>query len=767
MRKATVGAVESRLPYLVPLNPAQREAVEHFRGPLLVLAGAGSGKTRVLTVRIGYLVRHHRVAPHRILAVTFTNKAAQEMRERVRHLLGEEPRGMWLGTFHALGARMLRRHAPLLGWPPTFSIYDEDRSLRAIKRAQEEAGVDPKRWHPKLLRARVSAAKNRLVSAQEFMETHAESSDWADRITARVFPAYQELLRSHDAFDFDDLLVKPVELLLRFPDVLAEYRERFSFLLVDEYQDTNHAQFRLLELLAGPEANLMVVGDDDQSIYGWRGADIRNILDFERSFPSARVVRLEENYRSSPVILEAANRIIRANVMRKGKTLRASRSGGRPITLVTAADEGDEALWIAGEIQARMEEEPDLGYGSFAVLYRTNAQARALEEAFRRERIPYQVVGGVAFYSRREIQDVLAYLRLLSNPRDLEAFERVVSYPPRGVGPKALETLRGWVRQWGASPLEGAAQASRIPGMPSTAARGLEAFAQLLHRYRARSEEVGVGVLLEELVEELGLLRRLAEEGPDGEERAENVRELIAAALDFEAEGEEDSWALQEGLREVDLFLQKAALVADADFHDPHSDTVTLMTLHNAKGLEFPVVFIAGLEEGLFPLSRAYEDPASLEEERRLFYVGITRAQDQLYLSFARRRRRGGDVVAGVRSPFVDPLEGMLEERRTWRAQNAAHRGRGDRQEIGRGRWMGIGRGMDEDGGWALEAEPEDDGQDRPRLVKGERVVHPTFGAGVVVELSGFGADSKVTVDFDDAGRKKLLARYADLSRED
>ncbi len=762
------GGAQGPVPYLVGLNPAQREAVEHFQGPLLVLAGAGSGKTRVLTVRIGHLIRHHGVAPHRILAVTFTNKAAQEMRERVRNLLGEEPRGMWLGTFHALGARMLRRHAPLLGWPPTFTIYDEEQSLRVMKRAQEEAGVDSKRWNPKLLRAQVSAAKNRLVSVQEFVETHGESLDLLARITARVYPLYQEALRSRHAFDFDDLLVKPVELLRQFPEVLAEYRERFSFLLVDEYQDTNHAQFRFLELLAGPEANLMVVGDDDQSIYGWRGADIRNILDFEQSFPSARIVRLEENYRSSPVILEAANRIIRANVMRKGKTLRTSRSGGRPVVLVTAADEGDEALWIAREIGTRMEEDEGLEYGSFAVLYRTNAQARALEDAFRHQGIPYQVVGGVAFYARREIQDVLAYLRLLSNPRDLEAFERVVSYPPRGVGPKALEALRGWIRQTDSSLLEAAAQASRIPGMPPAGARGLEVFAQLIRRYQVRSLEVGVGVLLEELVEELGLLDLLAEEGPEGEERAENVRELIAAALDFEVEGEEDPLGSSEGSRDLDLFLQRTALVADVDLHDPRADLVTLMTLHNAKGLEFPVVFIAGLEEGLFPLSRAYEDPASLEEERRLFYVGITRARDQLYLSYARRRRRGGDILAGVRSSFLDPLDGMLEERRTPRVQAVAPWGRRDREGFGERRPMAPSGGRRvEDEVWGSSEDPMEDDHDRPRLIKGERVVHPTFGAGVVVEWSGLGPDLKITVDFDEGGRKKLLARYADLRRED
>ncbi len=747
--------------YLEGLNPEQREATRHFEGPILVLAGAGSGKTRVLTTRVCHLVMEHGVPPDRILAVTFTNKAAGEMRERIAALLGAEPAGMWIGTFHALGARLLRRHADRIGWDRSFSIYDQDQSLRLLKRVQERVGLDPKRWSPKAMRSEMSNAKNQLLSAEDFVRDNEGSFDIFVRNVAKVFPVYEEELRSQNALDFDDLLVKPVELLEENPALLERYQERFAFLLVDEYQDTNRAQFRFVELLAARHRNLMVVGDDDQSIYGWRGADIRNILDFEKAFPGAEIVRLERNYRSTQRILDAANAVIQENVNRKGKTLRTERVGGEPITLAETLDEGDEARWILGEIKARYEEGVPSTYNSFAVLYRTNAQARALEDAFRRGGIPYQVVGGVRFYERREIQDVLAYLRLISNRRDDGAFDRIVNYPRRGIGGTSQERLATWARGSGMHLLEAAERAEESPDVPSGGARALRAFSELIGRYRERAAEASAGELLEELVEELDLMRHLVEEGPDGEDRARNVAELIAGALDFDAElieglGKEEV----EGLTDLDVFLQQVALVADVDRLDPDADSVTFMTLHNAKGLEFPFVFIAGLEEGLFPLGRAYDEPNALEEERRLFYVGITRAQDKLSFSWARQRRRAGDYTYGTLSSFVDaiPVE-LLEQRMSDRLRIAAHstphRG-GARRER-------------EDRGWTSDPDfsvDESMNQDLPRLVKGERVVHETFGSGSVVEISGFGADMKVTVDFDDAGRKRLVARYARLERD-
>jgi DNA helicase-2/ATP-dependent DNA helicase PcrA len=730
------------LAHLEGLNPEQLEATEHFEGPLLVLAGAGSGKTRVLTARMCHLIQHHGVSMDRILAVTFTNKAAGEMRDRIGRLLGSEPSGMWVGTFHAIGARLLRRHGHRLGWDRTFSIFDSDQSLRLVKSVQESVGLDPKRWSPKAIRAELSNAKNRLIGAQEFSSMNEGSFDLFVRNVARVYPEYQKTLEHQNAFDFDDLIMKPVELFEQNVELLDRYRDRFQ----------------LVELLASRHQNLMVVGDDDQSIYRWRGADIRNILDFEEGFPGARVVRLERNYRSTQRILDAANHVIAENVNRKGKTLRTERPGGDAITLMESFDENDEARWIVAEIEERVREDPLLSYRSCAILYRTNAQARALEDAFRREGVPYQVVGSVRFYERREIQDVLAYLRLISNPRDEVAFARVVNYPRRGVGLTTLEHLRRWATAQGLSLLEASARADEIGEIRAAGARGLMTFADLIQFFSARATQARVGELLEELIERLDLVRHLYDEGPEGEDRTRNVAELIAGALDFDA-------ALVQSIdpddidtfTELDLFLQQVALVADVDRLDPDAETVTLMTLHNAKGLEFPIVFIAGVEEGLFPLGRAYDDPEALEEERRLFYVGITRAEDKLSLSWARQRRRAGDFSYNTLSSFVEaiPTE-LVDGRKTQRlqvvSQSTPHHGRA------------------RTGAWSEPSyEPDDDlgmNQDVPRFVKGERVVHETFGSGAVVEISGFGRDLKVTVDFDDAGRKKLLLRYAALEKD-
>ena len=531
---------------------------------------------------------------------------------------------------------------------------------------------------------------------------------------------------------------------------------------MDEYQDTNRAQFRFVEFLASEHRNLMVVGDDDQSIYGWRGADIRNILDFETAFQGAHTVRLEQNYRSTEVILSAANAVIAENVDRKGKTLRTDRMGGERITLVTTSGETDEARWIADQIEASVSEGQGRPYREMSILYRTNAQSRALEDVFRRRGLPYQIVGGVRFYERREIQDVLAYLRLISNPLDGGAFERVVNYPRRGVGKTSLERLSAWARGEGMSLLEAAARADEAPDVPTGGARGVLAFAALVQRHSALASQMRVGELLENLVEELNLFRHLADEGPEGEDRADNVRELIAGALDYNTELlEELEGETLDHFTELDLFLQQVALAADVDRHEPDADAVTLMTLHNAKGLEFPVVFISGLEDGLFPLARAYEDASELEEERRLFYVGITRAQDKLHLTHARRRRRAGEVMYGRLSPFVDAIPtGLVEKIATAVVSEGGEYGgrRAVRPEQGRSIDLGLSK----------DDLAFDDGfnQDLPRFVKGEAVLHETFGSGTVGEVTGFGRDLKVTVHFESVGTKRLLVRYAGLRRD-
>jgi len=742
-------------PHLTGLNTNQLEATSHFEGPLLVLAGAGSGKTRVLTARVCHLIQEFGISPKKILTVTFTNKAAGEMRERITKLLGSEPIGMWMGTFHAMGARLLRRHADRLGWDRSFSIFDSDQSLRLIKSVQEELGLDLKRWNPKAIRAEISNSKNRLEDDKMFqLETQSASEPFI-RTVGQVFSAYQGALQAQDAFDFDDLLMKPVELLEGHRDLLEHYRGRFSFILVDEYQDTNRAQFRFVELLARAHGNLMVVGDPDQSIYGWRGADVRNILDFETAFPSARVVPLEINYRSKELILSAANAVIGENVNRPKKILRASRKGGDKITLVETSNEKDEAQWIVSEIQDQIQSTQGLSICDCAVLYRTNAQARALEDAFLRARMPYQVVGGLRFYQRREIQDVLAYLRLISNPKDKTAFDRIVNYPRRGIGHTTREHLTRWAVDQGVTMLEAAGRAEEVPGIRTAGVRGLKQFADLMRRLSVRATQETIGEMLEGLVEDINLIKHLNNEGPDGEDRVRNVIELIAGTLDFDATlaqtiepDEIDTFT------ELDLFLQEVALIADLDGLDPGSETVTLMTLHNAKGLEFSLVFIAGLEEGLFPLSRAYDEADALEEERRLFYVGITRAEDKLFMSWARQRRRAGDFTYGSLSSFASAIPDELLE---YRKSNWLSPGPYSKPIAVQNRGYKISHEQDE---------AFDMNQDSPGFVLGERVIHQTFGSGAVMEISGFGRDMKVKVKFDDVGEKKLLLRYAGLEKD-
>ena len=740
---------------LASLNDAQREAVLHFEGPILVLAGAGSGKTRVLTTRIARLIEHHGVDPRHILAVTFTNKAAGEMRERVARLLGEEPEGMWAGTFHAIGARMLRREGPLVGRTASFTIYDEDDSLALVRRIMEQARISTKEWAPKAVRAEISDAKNALVTPEEYA---ARALHPVERAAAVVYPLLERALREANAADFDDLLVLPVRLLEQHPDRLAEYRRRFQFILVDEYQDTNRAQYRLISLLGGEHGNVLVVGDDDQSIYGWRGADIRNILDFEKDFPAARVVRLEENYRSTPQVLELANIVISANTSRRGKTLRATRGAGETVTLVGSLDERDEAEFVTAELLSRRAADETLALRDIAILYRTNAQSRALEDACRARAIPYRLVGAVRFYDRREIRDLVSYLKLIANPADDEAFRRAVAAPRRGLGESTIEQLAERARAAGIPLLAAAGRPDLHDGLRPAQRQALVGFAALITRFRARATDAAVDELLLQLIEEIRFEDALRAEGKDGLDRLDNVRELITGAAETVIdEGGEL------GLTPLDHFLQRAMLVTDFDRQDKNADAVTLMTLHNAKGLEFPLVFITGLEEGLFPLSRTHDAPKELEEERRLFYVGITRAKRKLFLSHARSRRRNGETMPSVPSSFLRGIpETMIEQRATVRLRAT---GRGVLPQSAAMRRPGEPVVRRSSARWDPDI---DASQDAPRFVKGERVRHPRFGSGTVMELSGTGKETKVTVDFDDeeVGRKRLVVAYAGLERD-
>ncbi|MFL5468179.1 MAG: ATP-dependent helicase [Gemmatimonadaceae bacterium] len=748
---------------LAGLNPAQREAVLHYEGPMLVLAGAGSGKTRVLTTRIARLIEHHGVDPSRILAVTFTNKAAGEMRERIARLLGEEPKGMWSGTFHAIGARILRSSAHHVGRTSSFTIYDEDDSLGVVKRIMEREGIPQKQWSPKVIASLISDAKNALVPPAEY---DSLAMDPVSRATAKVYRQLDQTLRAANAVSFDDLLVLPVEIFRNDEATLRRYRERFQFILVDEYQDTNRAQFQFIKLLGSGHGNVVVVGDDDQSIYGWRGADIRNILDFEKEFSPARIVRLEDNYRSTPDILRVANAAITQNVSRKGKTLRATREAGEPVTLVAALDERDEADFILEEIKARQNRE-GRGLSEFAVLYRTNAQSRPLEDALRREVIPYRLVGSVRFYDRREIRDLMAYLKLIANPSDEEAFRRAIAVPKRGIGDASVDVLALRARQDRVSLSEVATREDLQESLRPAARKALADFTRVIAGFRERAKETSVDVLIQELVAEIRYVDYLQAEGPESaRDRIENVGALISGA----AETVIDDGG-EVGLTPLDHFLQRAMLVAGADALDPSADAVTLMTLHNAKGLEYPVVFLTGLEDGLFPLSQSFDDPPKLEEERRLFYVGITRAQEKLYLSHTEMRRRNGELLPSIKSRFLREIEAAnLEEKKTLRvtAMGRGAAGRGSGREIGFSGAYPARRTHDVPA-WRrptpiAEAEAS---QDEPRYVKGERVKHKLFGDGSIAELSGVGREVKAIIDFDDeaVGRKTIKLAYTTLER--
>jgi DNA helicase-2/ATP-dependent DNA helicase PcrA len=726
------------------LNPDQRRGVEYRDGPLLVLAGAGSGKTRVLTSRIAHLISEHGVEAHRILATTFTNKAAAEMRGRVTAQLGHEPAGLWIGTFHSLCARLLRRDAARLGFTPQFTIYDEDDRLGLIKRLLERAGYAQRNFPPRQLQSVISGAKNRLLTPAEL---GAAGEDRFTRVAAEIFHEMNKALAAANAMDFDDLLLHPLTLFQEHPDRLAYYQGRFDSILVDEFQDTNRAQYLLVRHLGAKHRDICVVGDDDQSIYSWRGADLRNMLDFQQDFPETAVVRLEENYRSTQMILDAANAVIAENQQRLGKTLFTARGGGDPVVLVSSADERDEAEWAARELREKVASNA-LVYGDMAVLYRTNAQSRAFEDAFRRASIPYRVVGAVSFYERREVKDLLAYLRLVVNPADDEAFLRAVQVPRRGVGAASLRNLQAAAAQWDKPLLATAAIADRVIDLRPHAKQAFQGFAELVERASQGGDDTTPAAALDRILELTEYEAHLQEEGFEGIERMENVRELLAAAAEWSEEVDPEETGTP-----VERFLQGAALMSPDEKSAGDESGVTLMTVHTAKGLEFPLVLLAGMEDGLFPLSRALETPEGLEEERRLAYVAITRAQDIAYVSWARARRRGGQLMPGAPSRFLDVLPpGVVEERRT----SGLFGGEWYRKPAKPAAWLDAG---DTD---------EAASQDTPRYVKGERVYHRKFGGGVIRELSGQGRGLKVTVEFDDedVGAKQLLVVYAGLERD-
>ncbi|HYJ33336.1 MAG TPA: UvrD-helicase domain-containing protein [Candidatus Binatia bacterium] len=714
------------------LNPVQRQAVEHPGGPLLILAGAGSGKTRVLTGRIAHLVQERGVLPEQILAFTFTNKAAREMRSRAAALLGGDDLKVWLGTFHGTCVRILRRHAETLGYPRSFVIYDTDDQRSLLRELLREVGADDKRLTPAGAGSRISSLKNEGIPAAEYAKTAFAP---VDRKLAEVYERYERGLRDRAAMDFDDLLLYTVKLLDLDEGVHRHYATRFQHVLVDEYQDTNAIQFDLIERLSRLHKNLTVVGDDDQSIYGWRGADVGNILSFEQRFPDAAVLRLTQNYRSTQTILRAANGVVKHNTARKEKELWTENPAGDPLTLHVLPDEEAEGEKVVS-ILLQERRESDRGNKDFVVLYRTNAQSRAVENALRRSAIPYQITGGISFYERREVKDVLAYLRALVQPKDAVSWYRVLNVPPRGIGRTTVERLQAFAEERKLTVPEALIHPELPAALGVPAAKKLAGVAALFEGMRPFLERTAPACVAE-VVAAVRYREYLAEESPaESEERIENVEELIAGAEAYARRAEDPS---------VEGFLSEVALLTDVDLWDDTEDAVNLMTVHSAKGLEFPVVFVVGLEEGLLPHASALDEPAELEEERRLFYVALTRARERVHLFHASYRRTWNASGGGI-SRFVSEIPEdclLVQEERHWDVEAPRYSPR-----------RSAGAAMRRSEGSLKSA-------------VGLRVIHPQFGEGVVVGSEGFGERAKLTIQFRRAGIKKILAAFAELSHAD
>jgi DNA helicase-2/ATP-dependent DNA helicase PcrA len=739
----------ARVQLLTELNDAQRRAVTHGDGPLLVIAGAGSGKTRVLTYRIAYLLQEKMVPPYHILAVTFTNKAASEMKERLLHLVGPVAGRVWMGTFHSTCVRILRNHATLLGYSSSFTIFDTTDQLAAVRLALRELNIDSKKVEPRAVLSAISGAKNELRGAAEYAE---RAVDHWEKIVARIYPVYQEQLVRNDCMDFDDLIMQAVKLFEGYPEVLSGYRDRFRHLLVDEYQDTNHAQYRLVEMLAGEKGNLAVVGDADQSIYRFRGADIRNILSFSRDYPSATVVKLEQNYRSTKNILDAANSVIEHNTERPEKTLYTDNPRGEKVRFYQGYDGGDEARFVAGELPELKRAGYDLG--AVTVLYRTHAQSRTFEEEFMKRGVPYRIVSGLRFYERKEIKDILAYLRVVANPSDTLSLRRIINVPKRAIGEVTQARLEDYATRHDLPLFEVLGQAGEVDNLARAAASRVLGLRKFLDACIERRNGVPLTELTEYILQESGYLGALiAEKSLEAEARIENLKEFLSVTKQFEVESVtypefEDPGGLPPATM-LGAFLEHVALIADVDAYGEDQDALIMMTLHSAKGLEFPVVFLVGMEDGLFPHSRALREPGELEEERRLAYVGMTRARERLYLTCAEERLLYGETVSWPVSQFVREIpEHLLTN---------CHAGRRAGLAAAHSRLTRVG------------ALPETERQSAARQVTvvpfavGDRVEHSVFGVGTVVHLQQSRGDCIVTVAFPDGGLKKLMASMAPL----
>lgn len=733
------------------LNPAQTEAVKQTKGPLLIMAGAGSGKTKVLTCRIANLLEQG-IAPYNILAITFTNKAAAEMRERVDRMIGNKAKDVWLNTFHSFCAKFLRREIEVLdGYKKNFTIYDSSDSLTLIKNCLKELNLDDKQYAPNSVQGVISNAKNVLTGAREF-ERSADT--FFTKKVAEVYALYQKKLKANNALDFDDLLMVTVTLLQEHEEILQNYQVRFKYILIDEYQDTNVAQYLLAKLLAAKYRNLCVVGDADQSIYGWRGADIRNIMDFENDYPDALTIKLEQNYRSTKNILAAANAVIENNIDRKPKELWTENQTGEKITCYLANDERDEVQFIANTI-VKQKTIFNTSYGDIAVLYRTNSQSRVLEEGFMRAGIPYTMVGGLKFYDRKEIKDILAYLRVIFNPNDTVSLMRIINVPKRGLGDATIGKLNEYANANQLSLFDVVSNPDMVPGITARVKRPLELFAEFVFKMMAYQNNMSVMNLIDHVMKESGYLAELeAEDKVENQTRIENLKELLSVAKDFAKSGEVDN---------LENFLSQVALVSDIDNADLEDDRVTLMTLHSAKGLEFPIAFIAGMEEGLFPHARTLMNESEIEEERRICYVGITRARRKLYLTNAKMRTIYGKTLSYPQSRFLNEIPDEYLDRLVVRANN-----------------YGFTNASNNQIGFSSSFRPTNQMQtattpvQRADVIKpdtnvawraGDKAKHGKWGIGTVVAVKGSGEEVELQIAFPEQGIKALMQKYAPITK--
>ncbi|MFI3150697.1 DNA helicase PcrA [Streptococcus suis] len=755
-------------PLLNGMNDRQAEAVQTTEGPLLIMAGAGSGKTRVLTHRIAYLIDEKMVNPWNILAITFTNKAAREMKERA-YALNPATQDCLIATFHSMCVRILRRDADHIGYNRNFTIVDPGEQRTLMKRILKALNLDPKKWSERTILATISNAKNDLIDDVAY---EAQAGDLYTQIVAKCYKAYQKELRQSEAVDFDDLIMLTLRLFDQNPDVLTYYQQKFQYIHVDEYQDTNHAQYQLVKLLASRFKNICVVGDADQSIYGWRGADMQNILDFEKDYPESKVVLLEENYRSTKTVLQAANEVIENNRNRRPKKLWTQNAQGDLITYYRARDEGDEAIYVASQIdQHHREGKP---YKDFAVLYRTNAQSRTIEEALLKANIPYTMVGGTKFYSRKEIRDVISYLNIIANPADNISYERIVNEPKRGVGPGTVDKIRDFATTHAMSLLE-ASQDIMLSGVKGKAAQAVFDLATLLYNLRNRLDEMTVTELAEVVLDKTGYLNALAVQGTiEANARIENIQEFLSVTKNFDEKEVEEE---ETGVDRLSRFLLDLALIADTDDGDKETSEVTLMTLHAAKGLEFPVVFLIGMEENVFPLSRAAEEEAELEEERRLAYVGITRAEHILYLTNANYRLLFGRSNYNQPSRFIREISSdLLDYQGLARPANTSFKAsyvNGKATQFGQG--MSLQQALQSRKssvqqstrfGGTMPFASSNPSSSATTWSVGDIAVHRKWGRGTVLEVSGSGSNQELKINFPEMGLKKVLASLAPISKE-